>query len=168
MRLRLIDRLAAAVGLTLVALGGNASAASVTASAQRPDALASRVEAFLHAYAAGNEQDVLSFVTTGQPHIYGSDEAEAVDSREGFAAMLKADHKLWNGIVSFGPMRNVSEERSGNLATIFFDAGFQLGGREVPVRFSMVWRREHGAWKLVQSSNVVPTTGQTATELLNH
>jgi len=128
--------------------------------------LVETIQAFLGAYASGNEALVLSYLTAGQPHVYGSDAAEFVDSREGCLEMLRADQRLWGHGATFGPLRNVSEERSRDLASIFFDTDFLLGGHAVPVRFAMTWRLEHGAWKLVQSSNVVPTVGQSAALLL--
>lgn len=137
-----------------------------SATAHRTNDVIETTRDFLDTYARGDERKALSFVTSGRPHIFGSDVSEATDSREGFVEMLHADHLLWKSPVKFGPMRHVSEERCDRLATVFFDADFVLGGHSIPVRFAMVWRRENGAWKLIQSSNVVPTIGQSASELL--
>ncbi len=124
-------------------------------------------QAFLTAYAKGDRAQVMSVLTAGPIHVYGGDVAEAASDREGVARIFDGDQKLWGGGASFGAMTNVSTERSGGLATIFFDDTFHLGDRTFPIRFAMVWRLERGAWKLAQSSNVVPTVGQSAAQLLS-
>ena len=55
--------------------------------------------------------------------------------------------------------------RDGDLHMYGSDAAEFLAGRTLPIRFATVWRKEGGAWRLVQSSNVVPTTGQSAADL---
>jgi ketosteroid isomerase-like protein len=121
---------------------------------------------FLDAYGRGEETKVLSMLTEGELSVYGSDAAEAVTGREVFTRMFEDDQKLWGGKASFGPMTHVSSAHAGRLATLFFDTDFLLGGNALPLRVATVWRKEHGGWKLVQSSNVVPTRGQSAGELL--
>jgi hypothetical protein len=131
-----------------------------------PDGLENSARRFLDAYGRGDEAQVMSMVTAGDFHAYGSDAAEAIEGREAFRSMLADDQKLWGGKASIGPMTHVSAIQSGKLATLFFDAEFSLSGRTVPIRFATVWRKEHGAWRLAQESNVVPTTGQSAGEIL--
>jgi ketosteroid isomerase-like protein len=131
-----------------------------------PNGLDGTVRQFLDAYARGDQAQVMSMATEGDFHIYGSDAAEAIEGREAFRSMMADDQKLWGGKASIGPMTHASSTQSGNLATLFFDADFTLNGNTMPIRFATVWRKEHGAWKLVQESNVVPTTGQSATEIL--
>ncbi|MES2294333.1 MAG: nuclear transport factor 2 family protein [Pseudomonadota bacterium] len=132
-----------------------------------PSGLDGTARQFLDAYARGDDAQVMSMTTKGDLHIYGSDAAEAIEGRKAFRLMMADDQKLWGGKASIGPMTHVSSTQSGKLATLFFDADFTLNGNTVPIRFATVWRKEHGGWKLVQESNVVPTTGQSATEILN-
>lgn len=102
-----------------------------------------------------------------ESYVYGSDEAEFIVGRDALEHMFANDIRLWQGTAKFGALRNVSSIRSRDLATMFFDVPFSVGGRpSVTVRFAMVWRREPDGWRLVQSSNVVPTKGQSAEELL--
>jgi ketosteroid isomerase-like protein len=124
---------------------------------------------FLRAYAAGNHDAVMRVIADDSIHVYGSDVAEVVTTKAGLQAMFDADQQLWRGTASFGSMRNVSSVAAGSLVTLFFDAPFIVGGHpEVIVRFATVWRRDGASWKLVQSTNVVPTVGQSAAELLLH
>jgi ketosteroid isomerase-like protein len=131
-----------------------------------PSGLETTARQFLDAYSSGDEAKVMSMVTDGPLHIYGSDVAEAIEGREAFRAMLAEDQKLWGGKATLGPMTHLSSARSGALATLFFDADFTLNGNAIPIRFATVWRKEHGAWKLVQESNVVPTKGKSAAVIL--
>ncbi len=121
---------------------------------------------FLDAYGRGDEAKVLSMVSPRDISVYGSDAAETATGLSGFMRMFEDDQKLWGGKARFGPMTHVSSVHAGTLSTLFFDADFTLGDRTVPIRFATVWRKEQGVWKLVQSSNVVPTTGQSAADLL--
>lgn len=121
---------------------------------------------FLDAYARGDEAQVMSMVSDSDIHVYGSDAAEIIQGRDAFRSMLADDQKLWGGKASIGPMAHVSSTRSGSMATLFFDSDFTLNGNRMPIRFATVWRKGHRGWKLVQESNVVPTTGQSAVEIL--
>jgi ketosteroid isomerase-like protein len=98
---------------------------------------------------------------------YGSDAAEVFRGKPAIAEMLRQDALLWRGSATIGEMRDVSVIEQGDLATIFFNAPFRVGNREpVPVRFSMVWRREKGQWLVVQSQSAAVTEGQSAAALL--
>jgi ketosteroid isomerase-like protein len=150
--------LVAAIGLA----GGCAAAPRAT-----PPALQATIEEFLAAYAAGDRSKVFSMVSETESYVYGSDEAEFIVGRNALEQMFDDDMRLWQGTAKFGALRNVSSIRSRDLATMFFDVPFSVAGRPpLTVRFAMVWRRESNGWRLVQSANVVPTTGQSAEELL--
>ncbi|HEY0794483.1 MAG TPA: nuclear transport factor 2 family protein [Acidisarcina sp.] len=126
-----------------------------------------QTRAFLDAYARGDHDGVLA-LTAPDVTIYGSDAAEVFHGRTGVENLLADDQKLWRGKAVLGPMEHVTTELTAGLASIFFDASFSVGGRPaVPVRFAMIWRRAAGKWLLVQSSNVVPTVGQSAAALLH-
>ena len=131
------------------------------------DELTKTAIAFMDAYVSGNWSGVVSHLTAGELTIYGSDSSEFSTSREAFKTMFDNDQKLWQGQAHFGPLSHVSSFRYGNVGTLFFDRVFELGDRKMLVRFSTVWRKEGGEWKLVQSSNVVPTTGQSAAAILS-
>jgi hypothetical protein len=130
------------------------------------DPVEEQTQAFLTAYANGDSASVLSAVGAGTV-IYGSDAAEVFRGPVEVRAMLENDRKLWGGSARIGPMQQVSVIHRGDLASIFFDAPFSAGGRPpVLVRFALVWTLTNGHWLLEQASNTVPTTGQSAAELL--
>ncbi|HEY6413624.1 MAG TPA: nuclear transport factor 2 family protein [Edaphobacter sp.] len=138
---------------------------SVPASAATPD-IKQQTRLFLDAYAHGDRDKVLPLLDPGIA-IYGSDAAEVSLGTDAATTLFTNDQRLWGGPAHIGEMKNVSLIRQGNLASIFFDADFSAGGRApIPVRFAMVWRLTSGKWLLVQSSNVVPTQGQSAADLL--
>jgi hypothetical protein len=122
--------------------------------------------AFLKAYAAGDRATVMSMTDKDDLHVYGSDISEASTGVDAFGKMFDLDQKLWQGSASFGEMSDISTVKSGPLATLFFDDDFTVGGHTLKIRFATVWKLERGQWKLVQSSNVVPTTGQSAADIL--
>jgi hypothetical protein len=122
--------------------------------------------AFLDAYAAGNWNKVQAVLSKRGVHIYGSDVSEFSAGEAGVKAMFDNDQKLWRGGAHFGATSQLTSVKSGHLATVFFNRVFEVGTQQVIVRFSTVWQLESGAWKLIQSSNVVPTTGQSAADIL--
>ncbi len=147
--------------LLCAALGAVAGAADGTHDLQE------RARLLLDAYARGDRAAVLSMVDGDSVTIYGSDAAEIFHGAAAIGKMLDDDQRLWGGAAKIGTMEHVTTVKEGNLASIFFDAPFSAGGRPaVPVRFAMVWKRSGKKWLLVQSSNVVPTRGQSAEELL--
>ncbi len=132
------------------------------------DLVEAQTQAFLTAYVAGDSASVLSVVGP-ETVVYGSDAAEIFRGPGEILGMLKNDRALWGDSAHIGPLQHVSIVRRGDLASIFFDAPFSAGGRPaVLVRFALVWRVNRGHWLLEQSSNTVPTTGQSAAELLGH
>ena len=120
---------------------------------------------FLDAYAAGDEAVVMAALSQGPLHMYGSDVSEVADDRAGVKKIFDADQKLWQKSASWGAASHVSSVMKGDMSSLFFDRVFKAGGREVVVRFAMVWVKEGDAWRLAQSSNTVPTTGQSAEQL---
>lgn len=122
-------------------------------------------QAFMTAYAAGDWPTVERLLSKRDLHVYGSDSAEIMVGVDAVHALFVADHRLWAGTSSFGAMTDVSVIRSDSLASVFFNAPFSVGGRTLPLRVATVWRLEDGGWKLVQLSNTVPTTGQSAAAL---
>jgi len=122
---------------------------------------------FLDAYTRGDRGTILRLIEPKSVIVYGSDAAEIARGSAQVVTMLGNDARLWHGKARIGKMEHVSFMQSNAFASIFFDAPFSLDGkRVVPVRFAMVWRRASDGWKLVQSSNVVPTQGQSAEQLL--
>ncbi len=150
-----------AVALTFIAVNLLPSLAAAGA----PD-VAHETRLFIDAYVHGDSKTVLAFIDPNVV-VFGSDEAEVLHGAAAVNQMLEDDLKLWGGTARFDSMEHVSIIESGDIASIFFDAGFSVGNRPaVPVRFAMVWHRSVAGWKLVQSSNVVPTEGKSAAELL--
>jgi hypothetical protein len=132
---------------------------------EQPD-LATHAKALLDAYARGDKAAVMAVI---DPNIrlYGSDVAEIYSGPEGAGKMFDMDTRLWGGAAHFGDLRAISEFRSGDLATLFFDVPFSVASRpEMVVRFATLWRYSDGAWRLIQSANMVPTVGQSAEALL--
>jgi ketosteroid isomerase-like protein len=138
----------------------------VTAALAQGSGTQTRTRQFLDAYVKGDAGAVMAVVDGGTV-AYGSDAAEVFRGRDGVAKMLKEDGQLWRGSAVIGEMKDVSVVEKGELATIFFNAPFQVGGRPaIPVRFSMVWRRKGGHWLLLQSQSAALTEGQSAAALL--
>lgn len=126
-----------------------------------------RTRQFLDAYARGDRETVLSMIDPDNVTAYGSDLEEIFHGKAGVDKMLRDDMRLWGGKAHIGEMQHLSLVITGHMAAVFFDADFTVGERKpVPVRFSLVWRDSGNGWKLVQSSNVVPTQGQSAEKLL--
>jgi hypothetical protein len=153
-------RLAVAGCLAPLIFAGTAHAQTAEAS------LLSQANAYLDAYVAGNWGAVSAALSSKPIAIYGSDLSEFATSREAFKAEFDADQALWRGGASLGETSQVSEFHDGPVATLFFTREFKIGGRTLPVRFATVWHLERGQWKLVESSNAVPTVGQSAAEIL--
>jgi ketosteroid isomerase-like protein len=136
-----------------------------TTPTPKPD-IKHQTELFLSAYANGDSSAVLPMLASDIV-VYGSDASEIRHGAAGVSSLLADDQRLWGGPAHIGPMQNVSVVQEGTLISIFFDADFSVGGRPpIPVRFAMVWRLTSGKWLLTQSSNVVPTQGQSAADLL--
>jgi hypothetical protein len=151
------------IGIMMVAAG---CAAAAHAQPECTTPVCQTAMRFLDAYAAGNEAAVMSTLSAGPLHVYGSDLNEFAADRDGVKRIFDADQKLWKSTASWGAVSNVSTVTAENISTLFFDRIFKVGGREIPVRFAMVWVKEGDTWKLTQSSNTVPTTGQSAEQLL--
>ena len=123
---------------------------------------------FLDAYAAADSAAVLPLIDADAITVYGSDAAEFVHGRAAFLSMLLNDARLWQHSAHIGPMEHVSTVVSGDAASIFFDTTFTVGGRPpVPLRCAAVWQRHGKHWLLRQAMNVVPTTGQSAADLVH-
>jgi ketosteroid isomerase-like protein len=136
-------------------------------SAHTPPTIEALTRTFLDAYAAADSTAVLPLIDADNITVYGSDASEFFQGRAAFLSMLSNDARLWQHSANIGPMQHVSTVFSGDIATIFFDASFTVGGRPpVPLRCAAVWQRHGKRWLLRQAINVVPTTGQSATDLL--
>jgi len=147
----------------LVLAAAVAAICAVPASAE-PN-LQQTVTAFLNAYAAGDKAAVINALEP-EVQFYGSDVSEVYRGAQGASDMFDADMKLWGGTARFGTMWHVSGARDGRLASIMFDVPFTAGKNPtVTVRFAMAWVLDGGEWKLVQSSNTVPTVGQNARDV---
>jgi hypothetical protein len=110
---------------------------------------------------------VLPFIDPDNITVYGTDASEYFHGRAAFLAMMANDARLWQHSAHIGSMQNISTVVAGNLATIFFDVPFTVGDRPpLPLRCAAVWHRHGNRWLLRQAANVVPTTGQSAAELL--
>lgn len=132
-----------------------------------PPPIQALTRTFLDAYARADAPAVLALTDSAHLTIYGSDISEFVQGRAAFLTMLQNDARLWQNSAHIGRMQHISTIVSGNLATIFFDADFTVGSRPaVPIRCSLVWQRHGHRWLLRQAANVVPTTGQSAAEIL--
>ena len=136
---------------------------SCGAQAQNPQQL---LRDYLDAYMRGDEAAVVQRLAPDVT-MYGSDSAEVVHGVEGVRKLMAQDQKLWHGAARLGAIEHLTTSTSENLVVMFFDSTFEMGKMPaMPLRFAMTWRKEHGRWLLVQSSNVVPTVHQSASELL--
>jgi hypothetical protein len=144
-----------------------ATAGAASPSSAEPG-LQQTVMAFLNSYAGGDKAAVIAAVEPNV-HLYGSDLSETYNGVGGASDMFDHDMRLWGGSAKFGTMWHVTAVREGNLESIVFDIPFTAGRNPtVTVRFAMVWHLEGDIWKLAQSSNTVPTIGQSATAPLKH
>ena len=156
----------AGLSASLVAILLIAGLTARPAFAKTPD-IAAQTRLLLDAYARGDRSTVLGLIDENSITVYGSDFAEVCHGSADFETLLSNDLRLWGGPAQIGAMEHVSIIQTDGMASIFFDAPFSAGGRPpLPVRFAMVWRRTGDAWRLVQSSNVAPTQGQSAAQLL--
>ncbi len=132
----------------------------------QPGEVIGQTRRFLDAYARRDRETVLGLVA---PTItfYGGDVEEFGQGVAVIDRMLANDQRLWGGTAHIGPMSHLSIVQAGPLASLVFDAPFELGARPpVIVRFTMVWRRTAVGWRLVQSANATPSVGQSAEALL--
>jgi ketosteroid isomerase-like protein len=126
------------------------------------------VAALLAAYAADDPDKVLSMLDARGFVVYGSDAAEVVRTPAELRQLMADDFALWQ-TASFGTPANLDIRVEGAMASAFFDVPFSAGGRPpLTVRFATTWHRDGDAWHLVQSANVVPTTGSSAHALATH
>jgi ketosteroid isomerase-like protein len=126
------------------------------------------VAALLAAYAADDPDKVLSMLDARGFVVYGSDAAEVVRTPAELRQLMADDFALWQ-TASFGTPANLDIRVEGAMASAFFDVPFSAGGRPpLTVRFATTWHRDGDAWRLVQSANVVPTTGSSAHALATH
>ncbi|HEX7157661.1 MAG TPA: nuclear transport factor 2 family protein [Edaphobacter sp.] len=154
-----------ATGLALLVMIAGVSAVEAKAQSECTAPVCHAAMRFLDAYAAGDEAAVMAALSGGPLHMYGSDVSELADDRAAVKKIFDADRRLWQHSASWGEVSHVSSVTKGDVSSLFFDRVFRAGGREVVVRFAMVWVKEGDAWRLAQSSNTVPTTGQSAEQL---
>jgi ketosteroid isomerase-like protein len=162
----------AASALALVAALGLAGCVAVVApeGVTRADEaerarVTQQLEQLLQRYAANDVDGVLALLD-GEFIVYGSDAAELVRTPQQLRQLMQDDFALWR-TAKFGHLRDLDLRVNGSLATAYFHVPFSAGGRApLTVRFSTTWRKTGGEWRLAQSANTVPTTGQSAAALL--
>jgi hypothetical protein len=126
----------------------------------------SQATQFLDAYVSGDQYQVLKMVDS-EITMYGSDRNEVLHGTKELSELMRLDQLLWQKTARITELCNFSEVSTKSLATLFFDATFTVGNRPpLPLRFATVWKKKHGKWLLVQSSNVVPTEHQSAKEII--
>lgn len=126
---------------------------------EKPD-LAAYAKALLDAYAKGDEPTITALIDPNV-RLYGSDVAELYSGRQGTGKMFDMDTRLWAGAAHFGDLQAISEFRSGDLATLFFEVPFAVANRpEMVVRFATLWRYREGTWRLIESDNMAPVVKQ--------
>ena len=154
---------AAFAGLAAIALAATPPHAAPDAGT---DAIIARTVLFLDAYARDDVDQVLAMTDRRRISLYGSDIAEFCEGEACVRRTMADDFALWK-TARFDPPTQVSVRRDGRLATIFFNASLSIGGRPaLPIRMSLVWRLDHGDWRLTQASNVAPTQGSSAADIL--
>lgn len=150
----------------LSAVGAAIFVLAASPALAQPADLTAQTRQFLDAYARGDKAAVLSQL---DPSIvmYGSDAAELFRGPDAVAGLLDLDQKLWGGSATIGEIKDLTVTEGSDLRVATFHAPFSVGGRPpLPVRFTMVWKRSPDGWRLVHSTNTVPTTGQSAEALL--
>jgi ketosteroid isomerase-like protein len=132
--------------------------------------VARRSAELLHAYGHKDNARLRAMLDPDRVAFYGADSAEVATTLQGVMQRIRDDQALWDSLVA-GPMRNLRVEGDGRFAVAMFDVGTEVyrgpGLAHYLVRFAMTWRRgADGEWRLVQSMNSVPTTGQSAAEII--
>ena len=154
------------VGLTLVVLCLPACArrGAVEPPALRA-AIEERVRTLLTAYAANDQDAVVGLLDPAGFVVLGSDVSEVVRTPAELRQLMTDDFRLW-GSAAFGPIQDLDVRGDEHFASAVFHVPFSAaGGPSILVRFSTVWRRVDGEWRLAQSANTVPTTNSSAREL---
>ena len=130
------------------------------------ESVLARTRAFLDSYARNDMMGVEGMIDPEGVSVYGSDVAEYVVGAAALRQLMADDFALWRS-ARFGAPTRMSVRATDALATVIFDVPFSAGGRPpLLVRVTMVWRADRGQWWLTQSSNVVPTVGSAAHQLV--
>lgn len=164
------SRLAPLALAVIAACAAPARSPSPSPSADQQPELARRAAELLDAYGHKDNARLAGMLDPERVAFYGADSAEVAMTREGVMRRIRDDQMLWDSLVA-GPPRNLRVEHAGPLAVTMFDVGTEVyrgGGRaHYLVRFAITWRRgPDGEWRVAQSMNSVPTTGQSAAEII--
>ena len=121
-------------------------------------------------YSHKNVDGIMQMLDARNVVMMGTDIAEVAASRNAVETLLRNDFKLWD-TSQFGRFKDFYVQSSPTMATAFFDVPWQAttGGqtRTFTIRLVTTWRKVGQNWKLTQILNTVPTTGQSAAEILN-
>ena len=121
----------------------------------------SRVELLLERYAANDQDGVVEMLDPSGVTILGTDLGEIIHTPSQLRALMDADFRLWT-TAKFTDIRAFDFRSDGTLATAYFVASFSpAGGPSIPIRITTTWRKTNKNWYLTQSSNAVPTVGQS-------
>lgn len=132
--------------------------------------IARRSAALLDAYGHKHNARLQAMLDPERVAFFGADSAGVATTPESVMQRIRDDQMLWDSLIA-GPIRNLRVEHGGRLAVAMFDVGTEVhrgpGRAHYLIRFAMTWRRgADGEWRLVQSMNSVPTTGQSAAEII--
>jgi len=155
--------------LALAASPNPAGAHARTATPTQPG-IKERVRHLLDDYSRKDVDRIMRVLDDRNVLMIGTDVSEVAGSRQTIETLLRNDFKLWD-TSQFGQFKDFYVQSSDTMATAFFDVPWQAttGGqtRSFTIRLVTTWRKAGNDWKLTQILNTVPTTGQSAAEILN-
>lgn len=163
-------RFAALVSLAAVAACAGIRPAAAPSTADRESEVARRSAELLDAYGHKDNARLQAMLDPERVAFFGADSAEVAMTLDDVMRRIRDDQMLWDSLIA-GPLRTLRVEGDGALAVAMFDVGTEVHRGAVRahylIRFAMTWRRgEDGEWRLTQSMNSVPTTGQSAAEII--
>jgi hypothetical protein len=164
----MIRSLIVALGLALLVTPSPAGAK--TTAADSSSQFKQRVRVLLDDYSRKDVAGIIRMLDERNVMMMGTDISEVASSKKTVEALLENDFRLWD-TSRFGEIRNFYVESSDTMATAFFDVPWEAStgsqSRRFIIRLVTTWRKSGGDWKLTQILNTVPTTGQSAAEILN-
>lgn len=160
------------VGVVLVAAWLTQGRAQAAEKAQAE--VKQAITQYLAAYQTKDVDKVLAMVSSSKDvFALGTDVAEVIEGKEAMRKQMAGDFQLFKS-VSYGEPRNLHllVSPDGKLATAIFDIEQNTATEgnvfppKVTLRCVHVWKKEAGAWRLVQGVTSLPTTHESTPELI--
>ena len=108
---------------------------------------------------------------SGESMWFGTDSAEIIKGRDGWAEQTKNDWQVFES-VKMGGVQNLSMhmDHDAQLASAIFEvpADVMVGGQQshMLLRFAPTLTKENGEWRFVQGVVALATSGQSSAEMV--